>query len=201
MGASSGGGGGGMSGSGGNVSGGGGVSFGNAPKFLRLPPPPEERFGNQGQFSAQDIQQYVRNNMGDYGGMQQQMAQTGVSMSDMPRALGVPQGSVYSYMNRPDYKLYGESGQFYQPIYQPQYQNYSRAPFGGYYSPGYGAFGGYGSPFGFGGGGFGGGYGGGYGGGFGGGLGGGFSGLGGFMFQEGGAVDDAEDEGIASIRT
>lgn len=190
MGASSGGGGGGMSGSGsgGNVSGGGGVSFGSVPKFLRPPPPPEERFGNQGQFNAQDIQQYVRNNMGDYGGMQRQMAQTGVSMADMPRALGVPQGSVYSYMNRPDYRMYGGNGQFYQPIYQPQYQNYSRAPFGGYYSPGYGAFGGYESPYG-------------YGGGYGGGFGGGFSGLGGFMFQEGGAVDDAEDEGIASIRT
>lgn len=196
MGASSGGGVGGGSGGGSSGGSGGGMGFtGNLPNFRRLPPTPypqEDRFGNQGQFSAQDVQQYVRGNMGDYSGMQQQMAQTGVSMMDMPRALGVPQGSVYSYMNRPDYKMYGGNGQFYQPIYQPQYQNYSRAPFGGYYSPGYGAFGGYENPYGYGGGGFGGGYGGG--------LGGGFSGLGGFMFQEGGAIDDAEDEGITSTR-
>lgn len=55
-----------------------------------------------------------------------------------------PQGRqfsrAYTETARPGYKEFGESGQYYQPIYQPQYTNYSTAP--GFYSPGYGAFGG-----------------------------------------------------------
>lgn len=46
----------------------------------------------------------------------------------------------YTSVFRPGYKEYGPNGQFYQPIYQPQYQNYMQ-PMGG-------AFGGYGMPMG-----------------------------------------------------
>lgn len=47
---------------------------------------------------------------------------------------------AYTENFRPGYKEFGPSGQYYQPIYNPQYSNFSRAP--GFYSPGYGAFGG-----------------------------------------------------------
>lgn len=43
------------------------------------------------------------------------------------------------------YRPRADMGQFYQPVYQPQYMGY-QSPFGG--MGGYGGFGGYGSPFG-----------------------------------------------------
>ena len=86
---------------------------------------------------------------------------------------------AYTEAFRPGYQEFGPSGQYYQPIYQSQYTNYSRAP--GFYQPSY-------NPFSYGGGG------GGYGG-----MGGMSGGYGSF-YAEGGEVDDAEDEGIAALR-
>ena len=119
-----------------------------------------DRFGNQGQFAAGDIRQFIRENMGNYGAMQQRMGETGVTQGDLPRAIGVPQSNVYTYMNRPDYQQYSRSGQFYQPIFRPQYSPYQpgplaygggygpygQAPYGGFYG-GMGGMGGYGMPF------------------------------------------------------
>lgn len=155
-------------------------------------PPQEDRFGNQGQFNAGDIREFIRQNMGDFNYMQQKMTDTGVSETDLPRAIGIPQGNVYTYMNRPDYQQYGPNGQFYQPIYRPSYGSYPGPS--QFYSPGYGSFGGYG-------GGFGGGFGGGYGGPFSGGYGGGYGNPFGYMYAEGGEVEDEKDDGIAALRS
>jgi hypothetical protein len=51
---------------------------------------------------------------------------------------------AHTEMFRPNYQETGPSGQYFQPIYQQRYTDYSRAP--GFYSPSYGAFGGY-NPF------------------------------------------------------
>ena len=79
---------------------------------------------------------------------------------------------AYTESFRPNYQEFGPSGQYYQPIYQQRYTNYSNNP--GFYQPNYGAN--YGSPgmMGY--------------------------GMGGFnpfayRFEEGGEID--EDDGIA----
>jgi hypothetical protein len=153
--------------------------------------PQGDRFGNQGQFSSGDVTQYVRDRMGDYAGMRQRMAETGVSEADIGRAAGVAPGNVYSYMNRPNYQQYGPSGQFYQPIFRPSYGGYA-AP-SQFYSPGYGPFGG----------GFGG-YGGAPFGGYFGGMGGGYGSP--FMYATGGEIEqdtadenETDDQGIARL--
>lgn len=94
---------------------------------------------------------------------------------------------AYSEAFRPDYKEFGPSGQYYQPIYQSRYQS---AP--SFYRPSYGGFGGLGGFGGFGGlGGFAGSMGG---------MGNPFA----YMYEAGGEVDiddqPAEpDQGIASL--
>lgn len=97
----------------------------------------EDRFGSQGQVTRESIPQFIRENMGNYGAMRQRMGETGVSEGDISRAVGVPQSNVYSYMNRPDYQQYSRTGQFYQPIFRPQYSPYQPGPlaYGGGYGP------------------------------------------------------------------
>ena len=51
-----------------------------------------------------------------------------------------PQYDPYTAMRRPNYMPYGPNQQFYQPIYQPSYSQFSnfgygQAPFGGFYQP------------------------------------------------------------------
>ena len=51
-----------------------------------------------------------------------------------------PQYDPYTASRRPNYMPYGPNQQFYQPIYQPSYSQFSpmgygQAPFGGFYMP------------------------------------------------------------------
>lgn len=51
-----------------------------------------------------------------------------------------PQYDPYTASRRPNYMPYGPNQQFYQPIYQPSYSQFSpmgygQAPFGGFYQP------------------------------------------------------------------
>jgi hypothetical protein len=51
-----------------------------------------------------------------------------------------PQYDPYTASRRPNYMPYGPNKQFYQPIYQPSYSQFSpmgygQAPFGGFYQP------------------------------------------------------------------
>ena len=97
--------------------------------------PPAPRYGNYGQFTGSDVTGMVRQNMGNYGNMANQLQQGGVSPAALSRVSGQNMGNLYTYMNRPNYKQYGDNGQFYQPIYQGTYTDY-RSPYVG--SGGYG---------------------------------------------------------------
>lgn len=77
----------------------------------------------------------VRDYMGNYGAMVDLANRTGTSETDIGRAFNTVAGNAYTAMNRPDYKAYGPSGQFYQPIYQPSYAGYQQPSY--FYSPGY----------------------------------------------------------------
>ena len=96
--------------------------------------PEGQAAGGQQQMNA-NIQQQVQNLMGNYGSMVDLANQTQASQADVARAFNTAPGNVYTAMNRPDYKTYGPSGQFYQPIYQSSYNQYPRPS--QFYSPGY----------------------------------------------------------------
>lgn len=91
--------------------------------------------GGQNQLDA-NIRQNVQRMMGNYGSMVDLANQTQTSQADIARAFNTDPGNVYTAMNRPDYKTYGRSGQFYQPIYQSSYRGYQQPS--RFYSPGYG---------------------------------------------------------------
>ena len=61
-------------------------------------------------------------------------------LSPMDIARASPQYDPYTASRRPNYMPYGPNQQFYQPIYQPSYSQFSpmgygQAPFGGFYQP------------------------------------------------------------------
>lgn len=61
-------------------------------------------------------------------------------LSPMDIARASPQYDPYTASRRPNYMPYGPNQQFYQPIYQPSYSQFSpmgygQAPFGGFYMP------------------------------------------------------------------
>lgn len=61
-------------------------------------------------------------------------------LSPMDIARASPQYDPYTASRRPNYMPYGPNQQFYQPIYQPSYSqfspmDYGQAPFGGFYQP------------------------------------------------------------------
>jgi hypothetical protein len=62
---------------------------------------------------------------------------TGAIQNQMQQS---PQYDPYTASRRPNYMPYGPNQQFYQPIYQPSYSQFSpmgygQAPFGGFYQP------------------------------------------------------------------
>jgi len=71
-------------------------------------------------------------------GFQQQLGQASNQMYQPPNQMGGY--DPYTAMRRPNYMPYGPNQQFYQPIYQPSYSQFSnfgygQAPFGGFYQP------------------------------------------------------------------
>lgn len=57
--------------------------------------------------------------------------------SQLAQLPGYAEQRDYTATARPGYQEFGPSGQFYQPIYKPEYENYARSP--EMYSPGYDA--------------------------------------------------------------
>lgn len=80
--------------------------------------------------SAPNIANLIRDNMGNYQDTANILNYYGVSQNDVANATGQRMPNLYTYMNRPNYQTYGPNGQFYQPIYQSQNQNY-RNPYVG----------------------------------------------------------------------
>jgi hypothetical protein len=62
--------------------------------------------------------------MGNYGNMVDYANKTGISQADIQNAIG-GNTDMYTYMNRPNYQQFGTNGQFNQPIYRSDYQNYA----------------------------------------------------------------------------
>jgi len=78
---------------------------------------------NQEAFN-QTLRDSIQAGMGNYGKLVQGANEYGASMADIQRAIGGG-NDVYTYMNRPNYQQYSPNGQFNQPIYQSNYQNYN----------------------------------------------------------------------------
>lgn len=72
----------------------------------------------------QTLRNQIQAGMGNYRNMVDYANRTGISQSDIQQAIGGG-NDVYTYMNRPNYQQYGANGQFNQPIYQSNYQNYN----------------------------------------------------------------------------
>jgi hypothetical protein len=71
-------------------------------------------------------------------GFQQQLGRVSNQMYQPPNQMGGY--DPYTAMRRPNYMPFGPNQQFYQPIYQPSYSQFSnfgygQAPFGGFYQP------------------------------------------------------------------
>jgi hypothetical protein len=71
-------------------------------------------------------------------GFQQQLGQASNQMYQPPNQMGGY--DPYTAMRRPNYMPFGPNQQFYQPVYQPSYSQFSnfgygQAPFGGFYQP------------------------------------------------------------------
>jgi hypothetical protein len=71
-------------------------------------------------------------------GFQQQLGRVSNQMYQPPSQMGGY--DPYTAMRRPNYMPFGPNQQFYQPIYQPSYSQFSnfgygQAPFGGFYQP------------------------------------------------------------------
>jgi hypothetical protein len=71
-------------------------------------------------------------------GFQQQLGRVSNQMYQPPNQMGGY--DPYTAMRRPNYMPYGPNQQFYQPVYQPSYSQFSpfgygQAPFGGFYQP------------------------------------------------------------------
>lgn len=73
----------------------------------------------------QTLRNQIQGAMGNYGNMVNYANRTGISTADIQNAIG-GNTDMYTYMNRPNYQQYSPNGQFNQPIYQSNYQNYAR---------------------------------------------------------------------------
>ena len=82
-------------------------------------------YGSQGNISGSDINNLVQRNMGHLGYTVSALNQAGIGQPDVARMAGIQPEGVYTYMNRPSQY----TDQFFQPIYQPQYQSYSASPY------------------------------------------------------------------------
>lgn len=82
-------------------------------------------YGSQGNISGSDINNLVQRNMGNFGYTVNALNQAGIGQPDVARMAGIQPEGVYTYMNRPSQY----TDQFFQPIYQPQYQSYSASPY------------------------------------------------------------------------
>ena len=71
------------------------------------------------------LRNQIQGAMGNYGNMVDYANRTGISQQDIQNAIG-GNTDMYTYMNRPNYQQFGSNGQFNQPIYQSNYQNYAR---------------------------------------------------------------------------
>lgn len=116
---------------GGNVSGGSSGGGGTLPD-TRAPNPfqysPQGNltgmYGSQGNISGSDMGNLIQRNMGNYGYTVNALNQAGIGQPDVATMAGIQPEGVYTYMNRPS----PYTSQFYQPIYQQQYQSYSASP-------------------------------------------------------------------------
>jgi hypothetical protein len=81
-------------------------------------------YGTQGGVSGSDMNNLIQRNMGNYGYTVNALNQAGIGQPDVATMAGIQPEGVYTFMNRPS----PFAGQFYQPIYQPQYSSYSASP-------------------------------------------------------------------------
>jgi hypothetical protein len=110
---------------GGDMSSGAPVSRAPNPFQYSAQPNMSGMYGSQGNISGTDMNNLIQRNMGNYGYTVNALNQAGIGQPDVATMAGIQPENVYTYMNRPS----PSAGQFYQPIYQPQYQSYSASPF------------------------------------------------------------------------
>ena len=112
---------------GGNTGGGAGGTSAAPPNPFQYSPQGNMTgmYGSQGNISGSDINNLVQRNMGNLGYTVNALNQAGIGQPDVASMAGIQPTGVYTYLNRPS----RYTDQFFQPIYQPQYQSYSASPY------------------------------------------------------------------------